>query len=135
VIVVDTSVWIDYFRNAPTWQVAHFDRLLAADEAIGLTDLVFTEVLLGLRDERTVRTIEDLLLAHDVLHLRDLDDHRRAANLYRSCRQKGVTIRSTIDCLIASVCIREEAPLLHADVDFDRLARHSALLTVPPPGR
>lgn len=132
-IVVDTSVWIDYFRAAETWQVERLDRLLSEDEAIGLTDIVFTEILQGIRDERSVERVERRLLAHDVLCLDPLDDHRRAARLHRVCRRRGVTIRRTLDCLIAAVCIREQVPLLHADADFERLAAHTELRTITAP--
>ena len=62
-----------------------------------------------------------------VLRLEGLDDFQRAAHLYRTARRHGVTIRRTIDCLIASVCIREQLPIMHNDTDFDRLAEHSEL--------
>jgi predicted nucleic acid-binding protein len=129
-VIVDTSVWIDFFRGNDTWQVAVLSDRLVADEAIALTDINFTEILQGLVDERSVRRVERRLLAHEVLVLDPLDDHRRAAALYRFCRRRGVTIRRTLDCLIAAVCIREHRPLLHADGDFDRLANHSDLVTV-----
>jgi predicted nucleic acid-binding protein len=129
-VIVDTSVWVDFFRDNDTWQVAVLSDRLVADERIALTDLIFTEILQGLVDERSVRRVERRLLAHDIFVLDPLDDHRRAAALYRKCRRHGVTIRRTRDCLIASVCIRERRPLLHADADFDRLARHSDLRVV-----
>jgi predicted nucleic acid-binding protein len=129
-VIVDTSVWIDFFRGNDTWQVAVLSDRLVADEPIALTDIIFTEIFQGLVDERSVRRVERRLLAHEVLVLDPLDDHRRAAALYRACRRRGVTIRRTLDCLIAAVCIREHRPLLHADVDFDRLANHSDLVTV-----
>jgi predicted nucleic acid-binding protein len=133
-VIVDTSVWIDFFRGTDTWQVDVVSRRLLADEPIALTDIIFTEILQGLADERSVRRVESRLLHHDVYGLQPLDDHRRAAALYRACRRHGVTIRRTLDCLIASVCIRERLPLLHADSDFDRLAHHSDLKVVDPQG-
>jgi predicted nucleic acid-binding protein len=130
VIVVDTSVWIDLFRGADTWQVEALVAAIEADEAVALTDIVLTEILQGLPDDRSVRRVEERLLAHPVLALEPLDDHRRAAAMYRTCRRRGVTIRRTLDCLIASVCVREDVPLLHADVDFDRLAEHTELRVI-----
>lgn len=129
-IVVDTSVWIDLFRDADTWQVEALVEAIEADEAVALTDIVLTEILQGLPDERAVASVEGRLLAHPVLVLDPLDDHRRAAAMYRTCRRRGVAIRRTLDCLIASVCVREEVPLLHADADFDRLAEHTDLQVV-----
>jgi predicted nucleic acid-binding protein len=127
VIVVDTTVWIDFFngRDQP-----HVDRLAAmidADAGIALTDVTLTEVLQGIRHESQVRLVDERLCAFDVLRLESLDDFRRAAQLYRAARRHGVTIRRTIDCLIASVCIREQLPIMHNDADFDRLAEHSEL--------
>lgn len=132
-IVVDTTVWVDFFRDAPTWQVAYLVDLVDADEAVCLTDVVLTEILQGLRRDRDVRRVEQRLSAFDVLRLEDLDDFRRAAALYRQARAAGYTIRRTLDCLIASVCVREEAQLLHADADFDHLAACTALAAVAGP--
>lgn len=129
-IIVDTSVWIDYFRGANSWQAQRLDELIVADEAIGLTDIVFTEIMRGIRHEPSVKRVERRLLAHEVFFLDPLDDHRRAAGLYRTCRRRGVTVRRTLDCLIAAVCIREQVPLLHADADFNRLSSHTELRVV-----
>ena len=126
-IVVDTSVWVDFFRDQSTPKVEKFVALVEDDAGIAITDVILTEILRGLRSERDVRRVERRLEFFEVLRLNDLDDFRRAATLYRGARRKGVTIRRTLDCLIASVCIREDVPLLHADVDFDRLASCSAL--------
>ena len=126
-IVVDTSVWVDFFRDQSTPKVEKFVALVEDDAGIAITDVILTEILQGLRSERDVRRVERRLEFFEVLRLNDLDDFRRAATLYRDARRKGVTIRRTLDCLIASVCIREGVPLLHADVDFDRLASCSAL--------
>jgi predicted nucleic acid-binding protein len=131
VIVVDTSVWIGFFRDTATWQVEHLAQLIAADEPVALIDVLLTEILQGLPTEREARRVERRLLAFDVLRLEDLDDFRRAAALYRQARAKGVTIRRTLDCLIASVCVRHDAPLLHADADFDHLATCTDLRVVP----
>ena len=121
-IVVDTSVWIDFFRDTGTWQVEHLAQQIADDEPVALTDIVLTEILQGLPNDREARRVERRLLAFDVLRLEGLDDFRRAASLYGQARTRGITIRRTLDCLIASVCVREDAPLLHADADFDHLA-------------
>lgn len=129
-IVVDTSVWIDFFRNTGTWQVEHLAQLITDDEPVALTDIVLTEILQGLPDDRAARRVERRLLAFDVLRLETLDDFRRAASLYRQARAGGITIRRTLDCLIASVCVRDDAPLLHADADFEHLATCTDLRVV-----
>lgn len=129
-IVVDTSVWIDLLRDAGTWQVELLAAAIEADDPVALTDVVLTEILQGLPDDRAARRVEGRLLAHPILVLDPRDDHRRAAAMYRACRRRGVAIGRTLDCLIGSVCIREDLPLLHADADFDRLAEHTDLRVV-----
>ena len=131
-IVVDTSVWIDFFRGNDTWQVDVLSARIERDEPIALTDIVLTEILQGLRNDALAEVVEDNLRAHPILTLQPLDDHRRAAALYRTCRRNGVTVRRTLDCLIASVCIREDVPVLHCDADFAHLADHTDLRTVAP---
>jgi predicted nucleic acid-binding protein len=126
-IVVDTSVWIDFFNGQTEPHVDELAAMIEADVGIALTDVILTEVLQGVRDERKALLVDERLCAFDVLRLEGLDDFRRAAHLYRSARRHGVTIRRTIDCLIASVCIREQLPIMHNDTDFDRLAEHSEL--------
>ncbi len=131
--VVDTSVWIDWVRGTATWQTDLLARLIDHDEPLALTDIVLTELLQGLTDDETADRVEQTLMAHRVLALEPLADHRRAAALYRTCRRRGVTIRRTLDCLIASVCIREDEELLHDDRDFELLAAHSPLRVVATP--
>lgn len=131
--VVDTTVWVDFFRDAPSWQTAHLVDLIEADEAVLLTDVVLTEILQGLRTEADVRRVERRLAAFDVARLESLEDFRRAAGLYRRARRAGYTIRRTLDCLIASVCIRDQVELLHADADFDHLAACTPLRVTAPP--
>lgn len=122
-IVVDTTVWIDYFAGRTDQpHVAELLRLIDADAGIALTDVILGEILQGLRGEHTVRRVDKRLQAFDILRLRTLDDFRNAAALYRHARSKGKTIRRTLDCLIAAVCIREDCVILHNDRDFDHLA-------------
>lgn len=127
-IVVDTSVWIDFFAGrAHRPHVRELLALIDADAGIALTDIVLTEILQGLVDDRAVRRVESHLRAFDILGLGGLDDFRNAASLYRRARRRGVTIRSTTDCLIAAVCLREDYAILHHDRDFDQLATVSEL--------
>jgi predicted nucleic acid-binding protein len=126
-IVVDTTVWIDFLNGRDEAHVDQLARMIDTDVGIALTDVTLTEVLQGVRDEGQVSLVDERLCAFDVLRLDSLDDFRRAAQLYRTARRRGVTIRRTVDCLIASVCIREGVPIMHNDGDFDRLAEHCAL--------
>ena len=126
-IVVDTSVWIDFFNGRDEPHVDQLATVIDADAGVALTDVILTEVLQGIRDETQVGLVDERLCAFDLLRLETLDDFRRAALLYRTARHRGVTIQRTIDCLIASVCDREQLPIMHNDADFDRLAEHSEL--------
>lgn len=100
------------------------DGLLGADLAI--TDPILMKVLAGARDERHLRQLRGLLGRARVLHCAP-PDFEAAALLYRRSRQRGETIRRLIDCLIAAVAIRESVAVLHADADFEALARHTEL--------
>lgn len=121
-IVVDTSVWIDVLNGTDTPQALRCIELLEEGAPLALTDVVFTEVLQGLRSEREASQVERRLRAFPILRLEDLDDFALAASLYRSAVRAGVTVRKTLDCLIAAPCVRTGAPILHDDRDFDRLA-------------
>jgi predicted nucleic acid-binding protein len=127
VIVIDTSVWVDVLVDRQTPQALRCVELIEGGEPVALTDVVFTELLQGLRSEREAQLVERHLRAFPILRLDGMDDFALAARLYRDARRQGVTIRKTLDCLIAAPCIRTGAPLLHADADFDRLASCSAL--------
>jgi predicted nucleic acid-binding protein len=128
VIVVDTSVWIDVLNERRTPQADRCVELIENGEPVALTDIVITEILQGLRSEREARVMERHLRAFPVLRLNGLEDFVLAADLYRAARRAGVTIRKTLDCLIAAPCVRTGAPLLHADADFDQLAKCTPLL-------
>jgi len=127
VIVVDTSVWIEVLNEQRSPQAERCVELIEAGEPIALTDIVVTEILQGFRSEREARLVERYLRAFPILRLDGLDDFVLAAELYRRARRAGVTIRKTLDCLIAAPCVRTGAPLLHADADFDRLAKCTPL--------
>jgi predicted nucleic acid-binding protein len=127
VIVVDTSVWIAVLNEVDTPAARTCVELIERGEPVALTDVIFAEILQGLRDDREVAEVDRHLRAFPVLRLQSLDDFALAAELYRATRRHGLTIRKTLDCLIAAPCVRSNAPLLHADKDFDRLASCTAL--------
>lgn len=130
-IVVDTSVWIDVLNERPTPVAVRCVELIEAGDPVALTDVVFTEILQGLRSEEEARLVEEHLLAFPIIRLDSIEDFALAAELYRAARAAGTTIRKTLDCLIAAPCVRTGAPLLHADADFDRLAGCTALRVYP----
>ncbi len=126
-IVVDTSVWIDVLNDNDTAQAERCVALIQAGEPVALTEVVLTEVLQGLRSDDEASCVERHLRAFPILRLDGVEDFVLAAELYRAARRAGVTIRKTLDCLIAAPCVRTGAPILHADSDFDLLATCSSL--------
>jgi predicted nucleic acid-binding protein len=126
-IVVDSSVWIDFLngRNAP-----HVRRLRAAlgTEEIIVGDLMLCEVLQGLDGERTARDVEALLRRFEIVPMAGAAIAVAAARNFRSLRRRGITIRRTIDLLIGTWCIENGRPLLHNDSDFRPMARHLGLV-------
>ena len=120
-IVVDTSVWVDVLNAQDSPGARRCVELIEGGAPVALTDVVLTEVLQGMRSDRESRLVERHLRAFPVLRLESLEDFVLAAALYRRARSAGITIRKTLDCLIAAPCVRTNAPLLHADADFDRL--------------
>lgn len=128
-VIVDTTVWVDYFRGASNpeveWRDAELDR-----QRLGLTDLILCEVLLGVRDESAARGVERQSLKLEVFESCGLDLGREAARNYRLLRGRGQTVRKTIDCLIATFCIRGGHSLLHRDRDFDPFEQYLELRVV-----
>jgi predicted nucleic acid-binding protein len=115
--LVDTSVWIDLFRGAVTPQVARLKQLLGREELL-IGDLILAEILQGIADESEAVRIERALEPYEVASLVGASLARRSAMYYRQLRRKGITVRKTIDCLIATWCVEHHVALLHADRDF-----------------
>ena len=132
-MLVDTSVWIDYFNGYPSPQADLLATAIDGMETIVIPDIVLTEILLGLRSEAEATRIADLLSAFDAAPNPTRSDYIEAATIYRQCRTQGLTIRSTIDCLIAQICLRHRFPLLSKDRDFRAIARCRALTLVDTP--
>ena len=126
-IVVDSSVWIDHFNAVESDEASLLRDLIRSDADVGIVDLCLSEILQGFRRERDVDLVSATLLVFPVLAPQSTHDHLYAAELYRTARRRGHTIRSTIDCLIAAVCVREGSTLLHRDRDYDRIASCSSL--------
>lgn len=123
-ILVDTSAWIEFLRDTNSPVCQRVDDLLATD--IATCDVVRMEVLAGARDEQHLQQLRRLLARASTLPTEPVD-YDAAAALYRTCRQRGHTVRKLIDCLIAAVAVRGNVPVLHSDADFDMLARHTPL--------
>lgn len=127
VILIDTSAWIEFLRATQSPAHKAVRQVLETAEEFAVTDAVFMELLAGVRTPQQARSLESLLNAGTYLPMRPLFDYEGAAELYRHCRQAGTTPRSLTDCLIATVAIAADVALLHADVDFDRIAEVTPL--------
>lgn len=130
-IVVDSTVWIEFLRETGSDAHRTLHRLLSEGADLAVTELVVLEVLSGAASERQAQKLRSTLLAFPVLALAGIEDFERAAALYRACRAAGETVRSHVDCLIAVPTVAANASLLHADRDFDIIARHSTLRIEP----
>jgi hypothetical protein len=129
-IVVDSSVWIDFLNGRDAPHVRRLSTILGVEE-VALGDLMLCEVLQGLKDERAARRVEALLRRFDIVPMGGAEIAVAAARNFRSLRRRGITIRTTIDLLIGTWCIENRTALLHNDNDFRPMARHLGLIEVP----
>jgi predicted nucleic acid-binding protein len=131
VVIVDTTVWIDYLRGARNPETEWLDANLGR-EPLGITDVILCEVLQGVRDEASAAAVERQLLQLHVFEPGGAALARAAAKNYRTIRRQGRTVRKTIDCLIATFCLREGHSLLHRDRDFDAFEEILDLVVIHP---
>ncbi|MFN0020285.1 MAG: PIN domain nuclease [Pirellulaceae bacterium] len=129
-ILVDSSVWIDYFRGNRTPSAELLDSLLG-NEPLAIGDLILTEVLQGFDGLREFNRAKKLLLSLEVVELGGQEIAIQAAKNYRTLRALGVTVRKTIDTIIATRCIESGYTLLHSDQDFEPFVKHLGLRTMP----
>lgn len=127
-ILIDSSAWIEYLRRTGSPVNVRVREMLDAE--LATCDPVRMEVLAGARDDHHLDGLRRLLARATLLPM-EPTDYEAAAALYRSCRRDGETVRKLSDCLIAAVAIRADSPVLHADADFDVLARHTPLRVAP----
>ena len=128
-ILVDSSVWIDYFNGTITRQTERLDKLLS-DEPLAIGDLILTEVLQGFDNERDFDDARKMLTSLIVVELGGQEIAIQAAKNFRMLRRRGVTIRKTIDTIIATRCIESGYDLLHSDRDFDPFAAYLGLRVI-----
>lgn len=121
-ILVDTSVWIDFFAGRRLPHTRVLERSIEADDDLALCGLILTETLQGIRNDRDYERTRAKLRSLLLLPMEE-SIFVKGAEIYRAMRKRGLTIRRTNDCLIAAVALSFEVPLLHADVDFDRIGR------------
>ena len=130
-ILVDSSVWIDYFNGRSTWQTDTLDDLLS-DVPVIMGDLILAEILQGFRSDKDFESAKSYL---SDLPFRQMGGYQvavQSAQNYRALRKRGVTVRKTIDVIIGTFCILEGLSLLHDDRDFDPMATHFSLKMLSP---
>ena len=131
--VVDTTVWIDFFADRDALHVAGLESLIEAREDLCVCGVILTEILQGIPDSRECRKTEAIL--SNLLFLpMEKSTFLLSARIYRSLRSQGITVRNSVDCTIAAVCIENDARLLHNDRDYDFIAAHSRMRVVDVSG-
>ena len=121
--LVDTSVWIDYINGLEAKHVNFLDQLLNNPLAVGLSELIYMEILQGAKNQKTFDKFAAYFSGQKFYQLLHQENsYHDAAQIYFNCRRQGITIRSTVDCLIAQCAIENELILLHNDKDFVQIA-------------
>jgi predicted nucleic acid-binding protein len=131
-VLVDATVWIDYLRGHDNSATRWLDQQLTY-QALGLADLTLCEVLQGVRDEYEFRDVRDDLLRFNVFSTGGQELAMAAAQNYLNLRRRGVTVRKTVDCIVATFCIESGHELLHRDRDFEVFEKFLGLRVVHPP--
>jgi len=123
-VLIETSAWIEFLRDTGSSVCVRVDELLG--ENVAICEPVRMEILAGARDDKHLNDLRRLLAGATLLVTESID-YEEAASLYRVCRRGGETVMKLIDCLIATIAIRSDVPILHNDSDFEILGRHTAL--------
>ena len=121
-ILIDTSVWIDFFDHPGSAQAIELKGLIEKDADICIADITLTEILQGIKDDEIFEEIEEYLAGFPIIRPSGIETYIKAANIYRSCRKKGKAISKTIDALIAAIAIENHLSLFHKDKDFDSIS-------------
>ena len=128
-ILVDTTVWVDYFNGRITPETTILDQILSTDEIV-IGDIILAEVLQGFRSDQDFETALQALIKFSQVSMLNPDLAVRSARNYRQLRKVGISIRKTLDCFIATYCIENRIELLHSDRDFDPFEQHLGLNVV-----
>ena len=128
-IIVDSSVWIDFLGEDITPEVSELALHIRHNEVL-MGDLILAEVLQGIRSDREFSTVRRSLTVLEIKRLVTPELAIKSAQNYRYLRKLGITVRKTVDCLIATWCIENDVPLLHSDKDFEPFEKHLGLVTV-----
>lgn len=130
-ILVDSSVWVDYFNGVRSRETDFLDSTLGI-EPVAIGDLILTEVLQGFRSDSDYQTAKSLLLGLTVFELLGRQLAVKAADNYRALRRRGTTVRKTVDCIIATFCIERGLPLLYTARDFEPFTKSLGLVSALP---
>jgi len=130
-ILVDSSVWVEYFNGQVTRETDFLDALLGT-EPVAIGDLILAEVLQGFRSDADYEAAKELLASLTTYDLLGAALAIKTADNYRALRRRGITVRKTIDAIIATFCIERRTPLLYSDRDFDPFVRHLRLKPALP---
>ena len=126
-ILVDTSVWVDFLRGEKSVPGKVLHHLIENEEDISITEIILTEILQGIKEDKDFQATKDYLLNFSVFLPQGIETYLKAARIYRECRKRGKTVRKTVDCLIAAICMENDLILLHNDSDFDHIEACTAL--------
>jgi len=130
-IIIDTTVWVDYLNGVESPRTNWLDREMAR-QRLGLTDLILCQVLQGLRNEEEADKTRRQLLEFEIFSMYGIDLAVQAAKNYRTLRVRGFTVRKTVDSLIATFCLMHDHALLHNDRDYDYFERELGLQVIHP---
>ncbi len=128
-ILVDTTVWVDYFNGRVTPETTTLDKILSTDEII-IGDIILVEVLQGFRSDQDFEAALHALLRFKQVNMLSPDLAVQSARYFRQLRKAGITVRKTLDCFIATYCIENQTGLLHCDRDFDPFEQHLGLKVI-----
>jgi len=118
-ILVDTSIWIDFLRGENSLERRLLHQLIEDEEEISITGIILTEILQGIKEDKKHQITKNYLLKFPMYEPSGINTYIDAARIYRECRNKGKTVRSTIDCIIAAICLENNLSVLHKDRDYD----------------
>jgi predicted nucleic acid-binding protein len=118
-ILVDTSIWIDFLRGENSLERRILHKLIEDEEEISITGIILTEVLQGIKEDKKYQITKNYLLEFPIYEPVGSNTYIDAARIHRECRNNGKTVRSTIDCIIAAICLENDLSVLHKDRDYD----------------
>jgi len=128
-VLVDSSVWINYFNGSSTWQTEILDQMLL-QIPLFTGDLILTEVLQGFRKDKEYNSAKEVMAILACKQMGGYETAIKSAENYRRLRKKGITVRKTIDVIIGTFCINNNIPLLHDDKDFEPMVKYLGLKSI-----